>query len=160
MRRGAKVHGIDIDKRAIDDLNKIKGTQEYPVLIQGDIVTDILKFETKFNLVYSMETLYYLGDDLVMQCLENVRKMLAPGGHFLIQVITGDYALVDGEEKFCPTCILGDSNNPIAFRDREFYCSALESSGYTIEAERVVNESFFTNYEAMRHNLYICASVK
>lgn len=159
QNRGANTYGIDIDKRKVDDINELKGNRKFPVVLHGNIATDIKEFNQQFDLIYSQDVLYYLGEKDFIQCLENIKKLLTIEGKFLFQVITGDYRLVDNDEIFDQNAILKDSGNPILFRPEEFYISCLKSQGFTIIGKKIVKETFFANCDAIRHNLYICCSI-
>ncbi|MBN1386474.1 class I SAM-dependent methyltransferase [Candidatus Woesearchaeota archaeon] len=158
QKRGAKTYGIDIDKRKVDDINKLKGNSKFPIVLHGNIATDIKNLNESFDFIFSEDMLYYLKEEELLQCLNEVKETLTADGKFLFQVITGDYKLVDGKEIFDPKAILKDSGNPILFRDEEFYISCLEKEGFKVTGKKLIKETFFANCEAVRHNLYICCS--
>jgi len=161
-RRGGEAYGIDIDKRNVDEINKLRDSDGFPVALKGDISVDINKFKQDFDLIFSQDALYYLETSALISCLQNVKTKLKPGGKFLFQVITGDYAIKENKEVFDPNIILKHSpnpDNPVIFRDKEFYISALKDEGFTVIGRKIVKESFYANCESIRHNLYICAAI-
>jgi cyclopropane fatty-acyl-phospholipid synthase-like methyltransferase len=158
QKRGANAYGIDIDKRKVGDVNKLKGDNEFPIVFCGDIVSDIKEFNISFDFVSSQDTLYYLEEEELLQCLNNVKESLAEGGKLLFQIITGDYRIVDGEEVFDSKAIIKNPGNKILFRDENFYVSCLEKSGFKVIAKKIVKETFSSNCDVVRHNLYLCCS--
>ncbi|MHC4309036.1 MAG: class I SAM-dependent methyltransferase [Planctomycetota bacterium] len=163
-RRGARIYGIDINKRKFDEVNNLKGDNEFPVVLHGDISTDVNRFQVYFDLIFSQDVLYYLEEENLRLCLKNVKERLRPDGNFIFQVITGDYSIIDNKTIIDNKIEGGNSKtvskNPIIFRNKEFYISLLKNTGFYIVGEKIVNESFFSNCEVMRHNLYICASIE
>ena len=158
QKRGAKTYGIDVDERKVDDINKLKGNNKFPIVLHGNILTDIKKFNESFDFIFSQDVLYYLEENDLHLCLNNVKEVLVGDGKLLFQVITGDYKIINGKEIFDSKAILKDSGNPILFRDENFYLSCLKKEGFNVIAKKIIKETFFANCEAVRHNLYICCS--
>jgi predicted TPR repeat methyltransferase len=157
QRRGANPYGMDVDQRIVDKINKSKGFDQFPVVLHGDISTDIGQFQETFDLIYSLEVLFYLDDDYFKLCLINVKKKLSSDGTFIFHVLTGDYSIVDCKEVPDPTGII-TKENPVIFRKQENYFSLLQSEGFNVIAHKTINESVGNHCKKGRHHLYICAS--
>jgi len=158
QRRGANPYGMDVDQRIVDKINKSKGTDQFPVVLHGNVSTDIGQFQEKFDLIYSLEVLFYLDNDHFRSCLINVKEKLQSGGTFIFHVLTGDYSIVDNQEVPDPTAIIA-KENPVIFRNQENYFSLLKSEGFNVIAHKTIKESVGNHGERGRHHLYICASV-
>ncbi|KPA17717.1 Methyltransferase type 11 domain protein [Candidatus Magnetomorum sp. HK-1] len=157
LRRGGKPYGIDIDVRAIQRINNFKKSNLYPIVHHGSIFDNTDIFNQSFDIIISQDTLYYLEDKNCNRCLDNVYKILKPDGIFVIKVITGDYSVINDKLVFDPKAICKTSENPIIYRNRDYYISLLNDKNFNIIAEKIVMESFLLHCESMRYMLYLVA---
>ena len=131
-------------------------------MLAGDCERNINKFNIKFDLIYSLECFYYFNDDKLINCFKNIKDNLSDNGKFIFQTITGDYELKGDEYIFNADIINSKGklkNNDIIFRDRDFYLNTLKEVGFNIIGEKLVEETFFVNKEALRRELFLCMGV-
>lgn len=83
--RGAKVYGIDISEESVAKAIKVNadviGTQ---VFVQQGSACMLPYKDENFDLVTAVETVYFWPN--LPSCLQEVRRVLKPGGHFAIMV--------------------------------------------------------------------------
>lgn len=131
-------------------------------MLAGDCERNINKFNIKFDLIYSLECFYYFNDEKLIKCFKNIKDNLSDNGKFIFQTITGDYELKGDEYIFNADIINSKGklkNNDIIFRDRDFYLNTLKEVGFNIIGEKLVEETFFVNKEALRRELFLCMGV-
>ncbi len=104
--RNAQVYGIDISEESVTNARKVNekllGKQ---VFVEQASATHLPFEDGKFDLVTAVETIYFWPD--LPQCLQEVRRVLKPGGRFaiMVEVLEGDSVwtnVVDGMTAYTP----------------------------------------------------------
>ena len=103
---GAKVYGIDISEESVAKAKKVNGDvlNKQVFVVQGS--AEKLPYEDgKFELVTAVETVYFWPN--LPDCLQEVRRVLKPGGRFaiLVEVVDSDSKwtnVVEGMTAFSP----------------------------------------------------------
>ena len=104
--QGAKVYGIDISEESVAKAKKVNADvlDKQVFVRQGS--AEMLPYEDgKFDLVTAVETVYFWPN--LPGCLQEVRRVLKPGGKFaiLVEVIDGDSMwtnVVEGMKAYSP----------------------------------------------------------
>ena len=103
---GAEVYGIDISKESVAKARKInKALLDKQVFVQQGSAEKLPYEDGKFDLVTAVETVYFWPN--MPNCLQEVRRVLKPGGHFaiMVEVVSADSKwtnLVDGMKAYSP----------------------------------------------------------
>ncbi len=103
-RQGFDVTGIDISQHAIkhaNDLATRDGISCY--FIVGDLLGDLKKFHTSFNLAYDWEVLHHIFPKDRPRYLQNVHDMLRPNGTYLSLCFSEEDPEFGGKGKFRET---------------------------------------------------------
>ena len=81
----AKVYGIDISEESVSKACKVNADLlDKQVFIRQGSACALPYPDQKFNLVTAVETVYFWPN--LPNCLQEVRRVLKPGGHFAIMV--------------------------------------------------------------------------
>jgi ubiquinone/menaquinone biosynthesis C-methylase UbiE len=104
--KGGMVYGIDISEESVAKARKVNATvlDKQVFVTQGS--AEQLPYEDwKFDLVTAVETIYFWPN--LPYCLQEVRRVLKPGGRFAIMVEVADadsmwVTLVDGMKAYSP----------------------------------------------------------
>jgi len=104
--QNAQVYGIDISEESVAKARKVNekllGKQ---VFVEQASATDLPFEDGKFDLVTAVETIYFWPD--LPKCLQEVRRVLKPGGRFaiMVEVLEGDSVwtnVVEGMTAYTP----------------------------------------------------------
>jgi SAM-dependent methyltransferase len=83
-KRGAKIFGIELRKRKIDDLNK-----NYKIpkknLFKCDLNENFPYINKKFRIIFSLDTINYITFENQVKFFNNIYNHLSKGGFFLFQ---------------------------------------------------------------------------
>ncbi len=83
--RGAKVYGIDISEESVvKACENNANLLDKQVFVQKGSAAELPYEEGMFDLVTAIETVYFWPN--LPSCLQEVRRVLKPGGHFAIMV--------------------------------------------------------------------------
>ena len=83
--RGAQVYGIDISEESVAKAIKVNADViNKQVFVQQGSAAELPYEDGKFNLVTAVETVYFWPN--LPSCLQEVHRVLKPGGHFAIMV--------------------------------------------------------------------------
>ena len=83
--QGAKVYGIDISEESVAKAIKVNADViDKQVFVQQGSAEKLPYEHRKFDLVTAVETVYFWPN--LPNCLQEVRRVLKPGGHFSIMV--------------------------------------------------------------------------
>ena len=83
--RGAKVYGIDISEESVVKAIKVNADViDKQVFVQQGSAAELPYEDGTFDLVTAVETVYFWPN--LPSCLQEVRRVLKPGGHFAIMV--------------------------------------------------------------------------
>ena len=83
--QGAKVYGIDISDESVAKARKVnRALLDKQVFVQQGSAEKLPYEDGKFDLVTAVETVYFWPN--LPNCLQEVRRVLKPGGHFAIMV--------------------------------------------------------------------------
>lgn len=104
--KGGMVYGIDISEESVAKARKVNAAvlDKQVFVTQGS--AEKLPYEDwKFDLVTAVETIYFWPN--LPQCLQEVRRVLKPGGRFAVMVEVADenskwVTLVDGMKAYSP----------------------------------------------------------
>lgn len=104
--KGGMVYGIDISEESVAKARKVNAAvlDKQVFVTQGS--AEKLPYEDwKFDLVTAVETIYFWPN--LPQCLQEVRRVLKPGGRFAIMVEVADenskwVTLVEGMKAYSP----------------------------------------------------------
>ena len=104
--RGARVYGIDISEESVAKARKVNAEvlDKQVFVTQGS--AEKLPYEDgKFDLVTAVETVYFWPN--LPNCLQEVRRVLKPGGKFaiLVEVVDSDSkwtSIVEGMTAYSP----------------------------------------------------------
>ena len=92
--RGAQVYGIDISEESVAKAIKVNADViNKQVFVQQGSAAELPYEDGKFNLVTAVETVYFWPN--LPSCLQEVHRVLKPGGHFAIMV-----EVVDADSKW------------------------------------------------------------
>ena len=81
----AKVYGIDISEESVAKAQQINAdVLNKQVFIQQGSAAELPYEDGKFDLVTAVETVYFWPN--LPNCMQEVRRVLKPGGHFAIMV--------------------------------------------------------------------------
>ena len=104
--RGGMVYGIDISEESVAKARKVNADVLDKQVFVAQGTAEKLPYEDwKFDLVTAVETIYFWPN--LPQCLQEVRRVLKPGGRFAIMVEVADehskwVDLVDGMKAYSP----------------------------------------------------------
>lgn len=104
--KGGMVYGIDISEESVAKARKVNAAvlDKQVFVTQGS--AEKLPYEDwKFDLVTAVETIYFWPN--LPQCLQEVRRVLKPGGRFAVMVEVADenskwVTLVEGMKAYSP----------------------------------------------------------
>lgn len=104
--KGGMVYGIDISEESVAKARKVNAAvlNKQVFVTQGS--AEKLPYEDwKFDLVTAVETIYFWPN--LPQCLQEVRRVLKPGGRFAVMVEVADenskwVTLVEGMKAYSP----------------------------------------------------------
>lgn len=104
--KGGMVYGIDISEESVVKARKVNAAvlDKQVFVTQGS--AEKLPYEDwKFDLVTAVETIYFWPN--LPQCLQEVRRVLKPGGRFAVMVEVADenskwVTLVEGMKAYSP----------------------------------------------------------
>lgn len=83
--QGAKVYGIDISDESVAKARQINANVlDKQVFVQQGSAEKLPYEDGKFDLVTAVETVYFWPN--LPSCMQEVRRVLKPGGHFAIMV--------------------------------------------------------------------------
>ena len=83
--KDAQVYGIDISDESVAKARKVnRALLDKQVFIQQGSAVKLPYEDAKFDLVTAVETVYFWPN--LPNCLQEVRRVLKPGGHFAIMV--------------------------------------------------------------------------
>ena len=83
--QGAKVYGIDISEESVAKAIKVNADViDKQVFVQQGSAAELPYEDRTFDLVTAVETVYFWPN--LSNCLQEVRRVLKPGGHFSIMV--------------------------------------------------------------------------
>ena len=83
--RGAQVYGIDLSEESVAKAIKVNADViNKQVFVQQGSAAELPYEDGKFNLVTAVETVYFWPN--LPSCLQEVHRVLKPGGHFAIMV--------------------------------------------------------------------------
>ena len=157
-RRGANAYGLDISIPVTNKLKKILGRSK---IKQHEIKNKTIPFSVKFDLIYSIDFIYYLTKQEVDSHMRNAHKSLKKNGIFLFGLIEKDL-LINKKlkkkynfEKNYIKKTFKEKNNPINFYDTSFYKKNLKNNGFKIKGTKFFIESYGINEKAVRINKYI-----
>ena len=85
-RRGGQMFGLDLNKIYIDQVKKATEAK----LQQFRAGVDTIPFGVHFDLIYSIDTIYYLTDDELEHLFEQFCSNLKPEGKVIVQFIEAD----------------------------------------------------------------------
>ena len=88
---GAQVYGIDISEESVAKARKVNASVlDKQVFVSQGSAEKLPYEEGKFDLVTAVETVYFWPN--LPECLQEVRRVLKPGGRFaiMVEVIEGD----------------------------------------------------------------------
>lgn len=105
--RGIDVSGIELSRDMVAELRAKPGGDAIPVAI-GDMTTT--RVEGEFGLVYLVfnTIMNLLTQDDQVACFENAAAHLAPGGHFVVEVIVPQIQRMAVGERFVPFHVSDD----------------------------------------------------
>ena len=83
--KNAQVYGIDISEESVAKAIKVNADViDKQVFVQQGSAAELPYEDGKFDLVTAVETVYFWPN--LPSCLQEVRRVLKPGGHFAIMV--------------------------------------------------------------------------
>ena len=83
--QGAKVYGIDISEESVAKAIKVNADViDKQVFVQQGSAAELPYEDETFDFVTAVETVYFWPN--LPSCLQEVRRVLKPGGHFAIMV--------------------------------------------------------------------------
>lgn len=83
--QGAKVYGIDISEESVAKAIKVNSDViDKQVFVQQGSAAELPYEDRTFDLATAVETVYFWPN--LPSCLQEVRRVLKPGGHFAIMV--------------------------------------------------------------------------
>ncbi|MBO4720461.1 MAG: class I SAM-dependent methyltransferase [Prevotella sp.] len=83
--QGAKVYGIDISEESVAKATKVNADViDKQVFVQQGSAAELPYDDGTFDLVTAVETVYFWPN--LPSCLQEVRRVLKPSGHFAIMV--------------------------------------------------------------------------
>ena len=85
-RRGAKVFGLDLNQNYISSVKQFTEAS----LQRFRAGTDTIPFGVQFDLIYSIDTIYYLTDAELEQLFRQFCSNLLPQGKLIVQFIEAD----------------------------------------------------------------------
>ena len=103
---GAQVYGIDISEESVAKARKVNAAVLDKQVFVSQGSAEKLPYEDgKFDLVTAVETVYFWPN--LPECLQEVRRVLKPGGRFaiMVEVIEGDSMwtnVVEGMTAYSP----------------------------------------------------------
>ena len=118
-RRGAQVFGLDLNKNYISSVSQF--TEAKLQLFRAG--TDTIPFGVHFDLIYSIDTIYYLTDSELEQLFRQFCLNLMPQGHIIVQFIETDLKCEESKisensdldflDNYKPHRIHAEKNSPI-----------------------------------------------
>ncbi len=92
--QGSMVYGIDISEESVSKAREVNAdVLDKRVFVQQGTATKLPYEDGKFDLVTAVETVYFWPD--LPHCLQEVRRVLKPGGRFAVMV-----EMVDTDSKW------------------------------------------------------------
>ena len=96
--KNSQVYGIDISKESVEKARKVNAQLlDKRVFVAQGSVEKLPYDNDKFDLVTAVETIYFWPN--LPACLQEVRRVLKPGGRFAIMV-----EVVDSNSKWTDLC--------------------------------------------------------
>jgi hypothetical protein len=161
--RGATIFGLDINKSYVDDFTKAFPDVQVQI---ANIGSDSMRFDTKFDLIFHRDVIYYLSDEQIRFHLSNVFDALNEGGSFLFQFIEHDFFIDKGSVlsyrfnpevfKFADSSKLYRSeSNPIRKLDIDWLISESLCKGFELVATKTLLESYPLDESVCRVERYL-----
>ena len=160
-KRKSNVYGIDINLDAVLLLSK-----NYQIkLKQADLRKDRIPFKEKFDLIYSIDFIYYLNSDELQFHFKSIRKFLKKGGLYLFQFIENDFVFTKknfnydfSKKKFIKK--FSEKKNPVTFYKLEFFEKMIKKFKFHLIGKKFLIESYGINEEKVRISKYLLISKK
>jgi len=117
VNKGAKISGIDITTKSINELSKRFPQGKFHLLDLGDSNSVL---DEKFDVINMWDVMYHIVDnESFSQACKNIAAMSAPGAYFLVT----DFLGAENERRPAPH---------VAFRDLKKYEDVLLAEGYRL----------------------------
>ena len=133
-RRGAKVHGIDLQnpRQPFHD--------EFEIC---DIGSQKIPFNKTFDLVYLIDVIYYLSETEIKFFINEIKKSLETNGHIVIQLIEKDH-------------FIGELENPISYELSSYIKTHLLKNNFTEKFVYELNHTIKNkNHFGIRETKYL-----
>lgn len=162
-RRGSNVYGVDINIPSLTRLQKIIGKSKIKL---NDETNKIIPFSIKFNLIYSIDFIFYLSEQEINSHFKSSHKSLKKNGIFLFRYIEEDLLTkkkIKNKYNFEKNYIkktFSEKDNPIKFYNMQFYEKILNDNGFKIKGTKFLIESYGIEEKKVRINKYILCTKK
>ena len=128
--RGFEVTGIDFSERMIEEARSVNPAIEFEVM---DF--EALRLDRTFDGIWAAASLHHLPKKNLPGVLQNLYRLLKPGGQFFVKVKHGDRDGMRSNEKFGIT-----ANRYFAFYEVPELETALQDSNFTVSSIRTVTD--------------------
>ena len=161
-RRGASIHGIDINAVAVESMRRRTGLDTF---VTADAAHQPITFPVAFDAIYACDTIYYLGDDEIHSFARHCFAALAPGGRVVIHFIEGDWqAQAHPSGDLVPVLPAGAwtrleqsfaAGNPLRMLDAAATTAIFEAAGGRLTGRKSLCETHGVTEETLRSQRYL-----
>ena len=164
-RRGAKIFGLDLNPKYVEN-------------IKNDLLCDVKQFragkdyipyDLSFDLIYSIDTIYYLTDSELKQFFRQCATKLVTNGKFIIQFIETDLKLNSNTNKnhnfdinflsnYVTHRIHSERNSPIRHLIADEVIAIAEQSNLRLVGSKRMLQSYDLNETEIRVDKYLIFS--
>lgn len=100
LEKGFDVYGTDTSKQSLAFV--AKQYKDHPSFKGVFLLEELLNLGEKFDVIYVVEVIEHLDDEFLFPLLENVKKLVVPGGKIVFT--TPNAERLEDSEVYCPVC--------------------------------------------------------
>ena len=159
--------GVDINSIFVDGFNKeVKelGCQQMFAMCADIGNMDFESIQSKFDIAYSRDTIYYLSDDEIARFFAGVSAIIKPGGALCVQFIERDIVTSTDEGNIsfdgidfenCLTSPIHPADNPVRYLNPNDVLRQAVNCGFGLSAHKTHIQSYGKHNNHFRIDKYL-----
>ena len=100
LNRGFQIYGADTSSQSVEFVNK--QYNNFPDFKGAFLLDELFKLNKRFDVILVIEVIEHLGDEFLNPLLENVKKLVNPGGKVIFT--TPNNENLEDSEVYCAVC--------------------------------------------------------